>query len=722
MIKQIKNFVKIDTANTTLLLRIDSVPEIVHYGKKLSDAEDYPFWEYGKDFPMVSSASDYCGRKCILSFSGDGNNRETMLHALSSDGNGSLRLRLKEVKTGIPKPVFCGMPSSFDCEDTVVFVYEDAAFSMVVEQYFSTFPSSDVIATGLRIKNVGTKDFYLRRAFSMQLDFDNGDYSATAFVGNWMRERKMKKTDISVGCTTFSSFLGHSSNVVNPFVLCTKEGKNGFSIASNLVYSGNHKELFDCSVHHGLRVATGINDFMLNYKVAPSASFDTPEAVFTYGDDEESVCFAMRAFAQAHILRKDWVHKPRAIAINTWETFLFQFDKAKLLELCDTAKRIGIELFVLDDGWFGHRDDDTKSLGDWFANEAKLGCTLEELAKEIHAHGLQFGIWIEPEMISEDSELYKAHPDWAMTIEGVTPLYVRNQLVLDITKKEVRDYIVDKISKVLEESQADYVKWDCNRGISELKNAGELFHDYVLGVYDLLDRLTKKHPDVLFESCASGGNRFDLGMLYYTPQIWTSDCTDARSRIFIQEGTIKGYPLSTVSAHVAFSPSHHTFNKTSLQDRFAVAIQGVLGYELNLTTRPQAELDEISLQTAFYKKWRNTLQFGDFYEGDGSSDEKFISWSVVSQDKASAITTGVCLQQDYGVKLPKIRVSGIDENATYKVSVIRKITDAPETFIAKGDLLVHGGVYVGDVYDMKTLNENSNSIASVLITMERVEA
>lgn len=721
MIKKIQNFIKIDTQNTTLLLRLDDIPEIVHFGKKLSDDTSYSFWEYGKDLTMVSSASDYCGRKTVLSCSGDGNNRETLLHAVNAKGNGSVRLKLTDVVLNAKKPALCGLPSALDSEDTAVFIYEDQAFGMVVEQYFSTFAGSDVIATGLRIRNAGEEKFYLRRALSMQLDFDGGEYEATALVGNWARERKVKKTDISIGCTSFSSYLGLSSNTVNPFVICSKKGKRGFSVASNLVYSGNHKELFDCSVHNGLRMATGINDYMLNYAVDAGEVFCTPEAVFVYGADEETVCFEMRSFVSEHILRKDWREKVRPIAINSWETFLFRFDKKKLLELCDTAKDLGIELFVLDDGWFGKRDDDTSSLGDWFANESKLGGTLGALADEIRQHGLEFGIWVEPEMINEQSVLYKEHPEYAMTVDGVTPLYVRNQWVLDITKKQVRDYLVEKISAVIEESKASYVKWDCNRGLSELKGAGELFHNYVLGVYDLFDRLTKKYPNVLFESCASGGNRFDLGMLYYTPQIWTSDSTDARVRVGIQEGTLKAYPLSTVSAHVACSPSHHTFNKTALKDRFAVACQGVLGYELNLNALPQAELSEIALQTAFYKKWRETLQFGDFYEGDGSSDEKFISWTVVAKDKSRAMTTGVCLKQDFGVKLPKIKAVGIDENANYQVSVIRRVGDEKVCFTAKGDLLVNGGVFVDDLYDMETLNENSNSVVSVLITMEKCD-
>ena len=721
MIQRIKDFIKIDTANTTLLLRLDDIPEIVHYGKRISTCDDYSFWEYGKNATMVSSASDYCGRKAVLSCSGDGNNRETILHAVSAQGNASVRLKLTEVKLGESKPILDGLPTSFDCQDCVIFVYEDSAFGMRVEQYFSVFENSDIIATGLRIQNFGTQSFYLRRALSMQLDFDGGEFEATALVGNWARERKVKKTDISIGCTSFSSYLGHSSNTVNPFVICSKKGKGGFSVASNLIYSGNHKELFDCSVHNGLRMATGINDFLLNYEVGAGKSFDTPEAIFVYGNDEDGVSFAMRSFVSNHVLRKDWQNRVRPIAINSWETFLFRFDKPRLMELCDTAKNVGIELFVLDDGWFGKRDDDTSSLGDWFANEKKLGGTLGALADEIRAHGLEFGIWVEPEMINEESELYKAHPEYAMTIDGVTPLYVRSQWVIDITQKPVRDYLVEKISAVIEESKASYVKWDCNRGISELKGSGELFHNFVLGVYDLFDRLTKKFPDVLFESCASGGNRFDLGMLYYTPQVWTSDSTDARVRTFIQEGTLKAYPLSTVSAHVACSPSHHTFNRTALKDRFAIACQGVLGYELNLNSLPKEELDEITLQTAFYKSWRETLQFGDFYDGEGCSDDKFTTWTVVAKDKSRAMTTAVCLRQDFGVKLPKIKAVGIDENATYKVTVIRRVGDKVETFTTKGDLLTRAGVFVGDLYDMPTLNANSNSVVSVLITMERVD-
>lgn len=721
MFKKINGYIKIDTLNTTLLLREDNIPELVYYGKKISSDNEFTNYDYGKNFNMLASASDYCGNHTVISCSGDGNNRETMLHAVDKDGNASVRLKLKGVKVLLEKPEIPNMPTSFGSDGALVLVYEDEFLGMIVEQYFATYPNSDVISTALAIKNAGKKEFYLRRALSMQLDFDDGDYKVTSLTGTWGRERKAKSSDLNAGCTSFSSFLGLSSNAVNPFVTLTKKGKNGFSVASNLVYSGNHKEFFDRTVLYGVRMATGINDYLLNYPVLSGETFYTPEAVFVYGANEEDVSFAMRSFVSSHVIPKKWQNVERPIVINSWESFLFTFNEKRLMDLCDVAHDVGIETFVLDDGWFGKRDDDTNSLGDWYANENKLGGTIGRLADKIREHGLEFGIWVEPEMISKDSELFRKHPDYALTIDGVNPITIRSQWVIDVTKKEVRDYLVERVCAIVEESKATYLKWDCNRGISELKGSGRLFHDFVLGTYDIFKRITKKFPNLLIESCASGGNRFDLGLLCYAPQVWTSDCADARQRVFIQEGTLKGYPLSTISAHVAYSPSHHTFNKTALKDRFAIAAQGVTGYELNLSARPKEELKEISRQTAFYKKWRSLFQFGDFYEGEGTSDDKFLSWTVVAKDKSRAVTTGVSMYNDYGVIPNKIISRGLDMDAKYKVNVIRRAGDEPtESFVATGDMLVNAGIFVGNLFDMKTLNENSNSIATVMITMEKI--
>jgi alpha-galactosidase len=723
MIVYKNGFIKIDTENTTLLLRVDGrLPEIFYFGQRLLRFDDFSVWRDGELRGNLSSASDYEGKLSVISMAGDGNNRETALHLVSASGNGSLRLALKDVRLQNEKPVLNGLPSSFGEKQSVILVYADERMGVEVEQYYAIYENSDVISTGLRLKNLGTQSVFVKRMLSLQLDFEDGDYEAVALYGAWCRERKKERIALKGGCLSNASFLGYSSNAVNPFAMLVKKGKRGFAVGSNLVYSGNHKEFFDRSVYFGVRMASGMNDFMMNVELPAGGSMDAPEAVFVYAPTEEEVSMQMRAFTSQHIIPLRWQNKARPIKINSWETFLFNFQKKKLIDLCERAVELGIEQFVLDDGWFGKRDDDTTSLGDWYANEEKIGGTLKQLGDEIRSRGLQFGIWVEPEMISEDSDLYRAHPEYALTVDGVQPLYIRTQLVLDITQAEARAYIVDKISRVIEESGTTYVKWDCNRGISELKGNGDYFYRHTLAVYDLFKTLTEKYPDVLFESCASGGNRFDLGMLCYTPQIWTSDNTDARSRITIQDGTLTAYPQSTMSAHVGHSPSYLSFNATSLKDRFAVSACGVLGYEFNLSELDENGMKQVRAQTEFYKKWRDVLQFGEVFQVDGGTDEKHAFYTYVSHDKSKAVGFGFTMVRDLVAPESRLFVGGLEDTALYEVELVNEYEGtATKRFVASGSTLNNGGVYVGKWFTEKNLNENSNSIGSMMATFTRLE-
>ena len=716
-------FLKIDTENTTLLLRVDgNLPEISYFGQKLLAFDDFSVWRDREMRGNISSASDYDGRLSVVSAAGDGNNRETAFHVVSASGNGSLRLKLKDIRLQTNKPELQGLPSSFGEKESVTLVYLDEVMGVELEQYYATFENSDVIATGVRLKNVGKENVFVKRMMSMQLDFEEGDYEAVGLYGAWAHERKKKRTPLTGGCVSNASYVGYSSNAVNPFAMLVKKGKRGFAVGSNLVYSGNHREFFDVSVYFGVRMATGMNDFMMNVEVPVGQWIDAPEAVFVYAKTEDEVSFKMRAFTSKHIIPVRWQNKERPIKINSWETFLFNFEKRKLMGLCERAVKLGVELFVLDDGWFGKRNDDTSSLGDWFANEEKLGGTLKELGGEIRKNGLQFGIWVEPEMICEDSDLYRAHPEYALTIDGVTPLYIRNQLVLDITRKDARAYIIDKISRVIEESGAVYVKWDCNRGISELKGNGDYFYRHTLAVYDLFKTLTEKFPDVLFESCASGGNRFDLGMLCYTPQIWTSDNTDSRCRLTIQDGTLTAYPQSTMSAHVGHSPSYASFNATSLKDRFAVSACGVLGYEFNFAELDEEGMAQVARQTAFYKKWRDVLQFGEVFTAGGSVEEKNVFYTYANADKSRAVAFGFNLIREVMKPETRLFVAGLDDNAKYLVELVNEYEGTATTrFEASGSTLNNGGIYVGKWFTEKSLNVNSNSIGSMTATFTRID-
>jgi alpha-galactosidase len=389
--------------------------------------------------------------------------------------------------------------------------------------------------------------------------------------------------------------------------------------------------------------------------------------------------------------------------------------------LCDKAKDLGVEMLVLDDGWFGKRNDDYSSLGDWDENEKKLGCSLKQFGEKIRDKGLKFGIWVEPEMISRDSELYRAHPDWAMTIDGVKPLEIRYQLVLDTTKKEVRDYIVDKICAVIENSGVEYVKWDCNRSIQDIKNSGTLFHDFTLGLYDMLKRITEKFKGVIIESCASGGNRFDLGMLCFTPQIWCSDNVDARYRTEIQEGTLFAYPQISMGTHVGHIPDWHTFNGTSYDNAFAVAMLGAFGYEFNLTELDQEQTEVIRRQIEFYKKWRNVLQFGSLTVNEYLSERGISSYTVASEDKNRAVATVIVTKTRYNYDYPKVYIKGLNPDFRYKVTFRKQAEfDVDYSFVADGSALEYMGVSLGEMFSDVAVKTNYNSVQTRVITFEKI--
>ncbi|MBR2988459.1 MAG: alpha-galactosidase, partial [Clostridia bacterium] len=592
MIKQLCNYVKADTKNSSFIISTMDMPKLLYYGKKVGDSTDYEFT--GISRPRVfTSADDVDNAPYLISTVGDGHLRENAVQIVTESGVSTLRLKFKGVKILDKKPVLSGLPSAYGESCCMVLTYADEVLNIELQQYFAVYENSDVISTAIKLINKSNSQIKIKRLFSLQLDLPDGEYELLTLDGASCRERIPTVKTVNGGTYVNASFSGLSSNSHNPFVSLTKKGANGFCVQSNLIYSGNHKEVVDVSNFGGVRLLSGINDYLLDYPVLPNQSFCAPEAVFTIAPNTTLASANMREFVDRHIMPKGLRRKERPIVVNTWETFLFNFNFDKLMGLCDKAKDLGVEMLVLDDGWFGKRNDDHSSLGDWDENEKKLGCSLKQFGEKIRDKGLKFGIWVEPEMISRDSELYRAHPDWAMTIDGVSPLEIRYQLVLDTTKKEVRDYIVDKICAVIENSGVEYVKWDCNRSIQEVKDSGTIFHDFTLGLYDMLKRITEKFPDVIIESCASGGNRFDLGMLCFTPQIWCSDNVDARYRTEIQEGTLYAYPQISMGTHVGHIPDWHTFNGTSYDNAFAVAMLGAFGYEFNLTELDQEQTEVI---------------------------------------------------------------------------------------------------------------------------------
>lgn len=502
-----------------------------------------------------------------------------------------------------------------------------------------------------------------------------------------------------------NSVRGASSHQHNPFFILARPHTTedaGMAMGFNLIYSGNFRNRIEVDHYGATRVLSGINPDDFTWVLEPGASFQTPEALVSVSYEGLDVLSdQLSRFTMRHIVNPRFAQSPRPILINNWEATYFTFDEAKLLSIAERARSVGIELFVLDDGWFGHRNDPTSSLGDWWPNTDKLPEGIDGLAGKIHALGLQFGLWFEPEMISKDSQLYRNHPDWLIGAPHRALTAQRDQYVLDMSRKEVVDYLFNAMAAMICSADLDYIKWDMNRNITEaFGNAlppdrqGELYHRYILGVYDLYQRLTTEFPDVLFESCASGGGRFDLGMMYYAPQAWTSDDTDAIERVLIQFGTSYGYPLSTMGAHVSAIPNHETGRVTPLSTRANIAFFGDLGYELDITQLSDSDLEDIRQQIAFYKKYRNVLQHGRLhrlispYEGDHNT----MAWQVTSDDQAVSVVGWFRILNPPNPALSRVRLAGLDPARQYTVN-----GDGHRYF---GDELMNVGLYIPQTFDV----------------------
>jgi alpha-galactosidase len=569
----------------------------------------------------------------------------------------------------------------------------DQNYGITLVMVYSVFYESNVITRSVRVKNDSKKSITLNRIMSQQLDFDTSDFITSTFHGAWAREMNRFDTPLQPGILMNDSKAGISSNRSNPFFMLARVGTtedHGDCYGFNLIYSGNHYAAMEVGSMGKLRVIQGINPQGFEFLLKPGETFEAPEAVMTYSDGGYTgMSHNMHHFIRNHIVRGEWKDKLRPILINSWEANYFKFNEGKLLKQAKAAREAGIELFVLDDGWFGKRNDDTSSLGDWNENKDKLSNGLKGLAEKINSLGMQFGIWVEPEMVSEDSDCFRSHPDWAVKIPGTKHSCGRNQMILDLTREEVRSYLITEMSRVFSSANISYVKWDMNRIFSDryspslgIERQKEFDHRYILGLYQILDTLMKRFPKILFESCAAGGSRFDLGMLCYMPQIWASDNTDAISRTAIQTGYSYGYPMSVLGAHVSGCPNHQTLRNTSIETRFEVAAFGLLGYECNLSDLSPEEKKSVSDQIAFYKEHQRTFQFGDFYRIK-SNENGIYQWLTVAPDKEEAI--GLYLQKEvtpnftYG----KFIAKGLDGSKRYHFTNRQQIYNIKEF----GDLI-----------------------------------
>lgn len=591
-----------------------------------------------------------------------------------------------------------GMPCARKADETLVITLKDDFSDTEIDLNYSVSEDSDILVRNLVIRNAGRTAADIVRAFSFCAELPDSckTFSALRLAGGWASERRPVITPLAEGTLRIESTRGYSSHNMNPFLALLADGcgeNGGECYGFSLLYSGSFALTAEVSGNKSVRIQGGINDYLFGWKLKGGEEFVTPQAALCYSKEGlGGMSRAYHDFFREYIIAPDRVNMRRPVVVNNWEATYFDFDNEKLFAIIDEAAKLGIDTFVLDDGWFGKRNDDKSSLGDWTVNGKKLKGGLKAVADRCRERGLKFGLWFEPEMISEDSDLYRAHPDWAIKKEGVTPCRSRNQLVLDFTRKEVVDYVFEAVGAVIRDNGVSYVKWDKNRDITENFTAslpadrqGEFLHRYTLGFYDLAERLTKSFPNVFFEGCAGGGGRFDGGALYYFPQIWTSDDTDGLERAKIQWGTSVCYPLSSMSCHVSACPNHQTQRTTPFGTRGALASLGATGYELDLTKLSEEEKAQVREQIKNYKLIDGLILQGDLYRLSDPFASNYFCEIIVSKDKSSAYLVGERFRGDPCDHDRLLKLCGLDEDKTY---VIKELG-----LTASGRALMSAGVY-----------------------------
>lgn len=694
MIKFINNYLKIDSKNNSLIIvKHDNRSELVYYGKKLADHNDYSYFSSGCKDKCFASNCDYTNIRSVIASNGECAQKSSSVGVIK---NGIFTNRFEYVSANIVEGFDSPLPNARNKGQTVCLEYVDVISKATLKQYFTVFDDCDVIATHTEVINTCECPITVNKLMSLQLDFIALEANVSTFDGTWVNERTRHNTHLTGGRFEISSALGITSAEHNPFMIVEI---NGGVMGFNLVWSGNHKEVVEISPFGRVRVQTGMNDYQLNYELKPGEKLVAPEAVMVYAEKEETVTNQMHKFILNHIINPNFAYKDRPVLINNWEGTYFDFTGDKIYEIAEKAASCGIEMLVLDDGWFGVRNSDDCSLGDWVDNVEKTG-GLKNLADRIKSLGMKFGLWVEPEMISPKSDIFEAHPEYAQTIPGVEPIERRWQLCMDLCNPEVLEYLSDVLIKLFKETGVDYVKWDHNRSMSDvyskcLDNQGKYFYNYYVNQYELLRRITEACPNVLFESCSSGGCRYDMGIQYFMPQCWGSDNTNAFDRLFIQEGTLVGYPQSTMGAHVAAA---NTLPNINIESRFNVAAVGAFGYEFDITKSTDSELDIIKKQVSYYKEHRKLLQYGNYIRLGSIFDSDLTGWMLVSDDKCEAMAVVVDKTENGRFKYQRFSFAGLDETALYKVSMRPQANvDGIFEFTAYGDALMNGGL---DFYSM----------------------
>ena len=637
------------------------------------------------------------------------------------DGASMSRLHYVSYRIEKGAPNIQGMPHVRKGDETLVITLKDDFSDIAVDLYYTVSDDSNVLVRNAVARNTGTEEITLKKAFSFRAELPNGNYKMLRLAGTWGNERIPAIAPIAHGVTRLHSLRGASSHQTNPFMGILKEGcgeEQGECYGIQLVYSGSFALTAEWCKNGSLTLQGGINETGFSWELHAGEEFVTPQTLLTYSDSGlGGMSRSIHDFLREKLINPSYVYKRRPIVVNNWEATYFDFDNEKLYPIVDEAKKLGIDTFVLDDGWFGARDHDRASLGDWFVNEEKLKGGLTTLIDRCKQNRLKFGLWFEPEMVNEDSELYRAHPDWVIRREGVDPCRSRNQLVLDFTRKEVVEHIFGAVSKVLEENEISYVKWDMNRNITECYSKslpthrqGELMHRYILGVYELAERLTKAFPHVFFEGCAGGGGRFDAGMLYYFPQIWTSDDTDGYERTKIQWGTSICYPLSAMSCHVSVCPNHQTGRITPFETRGNIASLGAFGYELDLSKMTDEEKELTKKQIEDYRRTAELILRGDLYRLKNPLESNYFCMAIVSKDKSEAYVVGertFRLPLDYAKNTYNrfICLQGLNEDALYKIEELN--------LTASGEALMHVGLLLPHLMDFGSWTWHIQEIGNI---------
>lgn len=679
---------KLRANNTDYMMKVCEEGYLAHvyYGNKVPD-EDLTYLLRLDESPFTPATNDRDRASFMdtLPFEypcfGLGDYRESAFKIMDANGMSTCDLRYVSHKMYEGKPKLEGLPATFATEEsgcsTLEITMYDKYADIEVVLIYTAFNKLDVITRSAVITNKSEKPFKITRALSACVDFDTDKMDMITLNGSWARERAVERCRLHHGKQLVDSCKGESSHQNNPFVtLCDNNAgeDKGEVFGFNFVYSGNFYAQAEVTQHKKTRFLMGINPLDFEWLLEKGESFTCPEVVMVHSD--EGIGKMSRTFHDLYrnnLIRGEYKDKRRPILINNWEATYFNFDTDKLIDIAKEASKLGIEMLVMDDGWFGHRDSDNSSLGDWFVYEKKLKGGLKYLVDEVNKLGMKFGIWFEPEMISPDSELYKAHPDWAIQIKGRPLTLCREQYVLDYSRKEVRDHVYGMMKKILDSANIEYIKWDMNRQLTEVGSATlpaerqrELWHRYVLGVYDLMDRLTTDYPHILLENCSGGGARFDPGMLYYSPQIWCSDDTDAIERLKIQHGTSMCYPCSAMGAHVSDCPNHTVGRNTPFKTRGHVAMVGTFGYELDVTRIPQEDRNAIPAQIEEFNKFNKLVRTGDHYRiGNMFEDNTWDAWEFVAKDKSEALFEFVQVLGRPNERSRRIKLKGLEADAYY---------------------------------------------------------